>query len=1264
MTYPDPKSTSPNQITLIADSGATDLFVTTTDAPHLLSNIKPCIDLEVLLPNGEIITSTAEGVWALSDQPKVEIPGYVFADADLKHSLLGLAALTNEADCTITLDKHEMIISKEGQVIARSSKEDTDKLWQVVTHKKHRQAHGFSGVRLETDGEYVAFAHESFGSPVASTFIQAAAKGWLGNYPRLTSTMISAHRPHTVPTAQGHLDQTRQGIRSTKPHVGAHPRVQVPPPPVIIVEKDTDMDGSADPPVDEADKPEHVYLRVVNMGHDNHTDGTGRIPTPSMKGNKYVLVSVYDGYIKMQAHRDRSAEDYVKTYTELFAFMQARNKVISVQRLDNEKSSDLEELFKASNIPYQYVPPHCHRALKAERAIRSAKNHIIATWCTADPEFPMSQWDELLEQAEISLNHLRGCTSNLSVSAYEGMYGKPYDFLAHPIAPPGMRIQVHEKPTQRATWGVHGVDGFYLGPALDHYRCWRTYITRTQSKRISDTIAWFPTRVRLPGTSKVEALTAAIRDVSTAITQVANAGGRQHNRQPYTELHNSAVAALTDIANLLTPANDYPQEDDDEDGQQPPPLRVAVPAAQSPPLPWVAAPASQPPPLPRVAVHELPPVAPVVMPIPREQRARKPTQRLIAANQAAQRHNDVAYSELPIRPIPIGNTPIERRHSEWMSREKRKMGMAGHVRHIFRTGKAYAALNLTDDGRPLTYRLAKESTNAKLWEVEETIELRKLMTTATINPQHPQDIPADRIKDITYYNPQVSEKMKDGKIKRRVRGTIGGDRVNYPGEVAARTAEMEVVKLLLNSVLHTEGAKWMTADITDFYLNTPLERKEYLRIQRKFIPDEAMQEFGFDKYMVNGSVLFEVNKGMYGLPQAGLLAQKRLIAHLATADYHQCKHVPCLFEHTSNGTQFTLVVDDFGIKYSSIAGAQHLLDTLAALYPITSDWTGNKYLGITTRFEADSRGKYVSLSMPGYVAKQLLRFKPAGTPHAASPSIYTPPVMGRQNTIVDTGRALTAAEHLRIQAIVGAFLFYSRAVDPTMLTAVNDLASPGGPPTERMLTMADRLLAYAATYPSNELRFYESDMKLEMQSDASYLSRSNARSVAGGLAYLVNEGGQGPAAQPNGAISAFSKAIDVVVASVGEAEYAGVFKMAQHGAWLRVVLEALRHPQAATELWTDNECAEGLANDTLKIKRSKSIDMRFHWVRDRIKQGQFIVKWQKGEDNLADFFTKALPVHVHQEMMSKLVYTPPSTDGAWRPRARRVIHDTSSAEMH
>ena len=66
----------------------------------------------------------------------------------------------------------------------------------------------------------------------------------------------------------------------------------------------------------------------------------------------------------------------------------------------------------------------------------------------------------------------------------------------------------------------------------------------------------------------------------------------------------------------------------------------------------------------------------------------------------------------------------------------------------------------------------------------------------------------------------------------------------------------------------------------------------------------------------------------------------------------------------------------------------------------------------------------------------------------------------------------------------------------------------------------------------------------------------------------------------------------------------------------------------------------GLANDTVKVKRSKSIDMRFHWIRDRIRQGHFTVSWVAGAANLADFFTKALPVKRHQELMKLLVHTP------------------------
>jgi hypothetical protein len=146
--------------------------------------------------------------------------------------------------------------------------------------------------------------------------------------------------------------------------------------------------------------------------------------------------------------------------------------------------------------------------------------------------------------------------------------------------------------------------------------------------------------------------------------------------------------------------------------------------------------------------------------------------------------------------------------------------------------------------------------------------------------------------------------------------------------------------------------------------------------------------------------------------------------------------------------------------------------------------------------------------------------------------------------------------------------------------------------------------------------------------------------VAGGLAYLVDS--NAPPTQINGSINAFTTIINVVVASAAEAEYAALFYAGQIASGLRTILIALGYPQPATIMLSDNACAVGLANDTVKMRRSKSIDMRFHWVKDRVKQLQFQVCWQKGADNLADFFTKPLPTTQHQRLMRKLVSIPPS----------------------
>ena len=116
-----------------------------------------------------------------------------------------------------------------------------------------------------------------------------------------------------------------------------------------------------------------------------------------------------------------------------------------------------------------------------------------------------------------------------------------------------------------------------------------------------------------------------------------------------------------------------------------------------------------------------------------------------------------------------------------------------------------------------------------------------------------------------------------------------------------------------------------------------------------------MSQYALQSFVVNGYVLVEIRKGMYGLPQAGLIAQKRLNAHLLKFGYKKCEHTPGLYAHTTLATTFTLVVDDFGIKYCSKDDTLHLLTCLRALYEITTDWTGSLYIGFTLQWNYTKR---------------------------------------------------------------------------------------------------------------------------------------------------------------------------------------------------------------------------------------------------------------------------------------------------------------------
>ena len=140
-----------------------------------------------------------------------------------------------------------------------------------------------------------------------------------------------------------------------------------------------------------------------------------------------------------------------------------------------------------NDIVFQLVPPHLHQANAAERAIRTWKNHFISILCGLDPLFPLQLWDKLIDQVNLTLNLLRPSILNPKMAA-EAMLKGPFDFNRTPIAPLGTKCLVHEKPAVRGTWDPHGLDGWYVGPTIDHYRCYTVYIPSTKGTRHSETV--------------------------------------------------------------------------------------------------------------------------------------------------------------------------------------------------------------------------------------------------------------------------------------------------------------------------------------------------------------------------------------------------------------------------------------------------------------------------------------------------------------------------------------------------------------------------------------------------------------------------------------------------------------------------------------------------------------------------------------------------------------------------------------------------------
>jgi hypothetical protein len=412
-------------------------------------------------------------------------------------------------------------------------------------------------------------------------------------------------------------------------------------------------------------------------------------------------------------------------------------------------------LSSPEGIEYQLVPPHDHRANAAERAVRTAKNHLAATWADADDDFLMHLWDKTLPQAEMTVNFLRGSRINPRLSAWEQIHGR-YNFNKMPIAPVGIKVLAHEKPDNRKTWAPPAFEAWYIGPAPNHYRCFTVWSKETRQLWIVNSLQWYPQKLAMPIASKMDLLRAAFEDVHHVLVSpdidIPLPLIPPMVREELVTMTDCLLHSTDPTIDKLTP-KDHPFT-------PAPSLRVA------PQEPAIARPVTPAPPL-RVSFQEPP---------HQEGPRRSPRLNPNLANLVTDDN----------QPAPL---------------------------YCSKTRYAYPAVHL-DTGRPAKYKDLSTSSQGPRWKLGMSKEFGRLFQgyesptgehntkgTDTCAFIKKQAVPKDN-KKATYIR-IVSEYREQKEDPYRIRMTVDGNLVEVTGDISTKGADLVTAKVLINDIIIT-----------------------------------------------------------------------------------------------------------------------------------------------------------------------------------------------------------------------------------------------------------------------------------------------------------------------------------------------------------------------------------------------------------------------------------------------------------------------------
>jgi hypothetical protein len=452
-----------------------------------------------------------------------------------------------------------------------------------------------------------------------------------------------------------------------------------------------------------------------------------------------------------------------------------------------------------------------------------------------------------MPQADITLYLLRSSCREPKLSAYACLNGN-YDFYQSPLAPPGTRVVVHVTPEQRANMAPHGVDGWYVGPSTEHCRCHKCYIPSTFGVRDALTVDWFPHTVPFPKVTPDECLRQTAANLLTIIQD------KVAHSIPSLTYGSTVTNACMQIAQILKRATVQPK----------PPLLPPVPEQR---VPFLATPAPE----QRVLAP-----APTATPAPaKPSPPLQPKKTSTPGPPCPSRHRQPVTSRHacgPLAQIAINNKYAH--HSAALVTSPPTAGKQGSLKKLLAGPSAPTWLRglANEWGRLLLKGLG---INRPISE--------RIQGTGAIFFITKAQVPQGR--KVTYANFVCNIRPHKTEIH-RVRMTASGNQLDYPGDPISPTVSM----LHVNSVISDahKGARHLGLDIANCCLGTPMAYYQCMRVLPWCIPQEVWHDPNYYDIHIadDGCIYLEIQRGMCGLKEAGIIAFNQLSLWLRTYAFH------------------------------------------------------------------------------------------------------------------------------------------------------------------------------------------------------------------------------------------------------------------------------------------------------------------------------------------------------------------------------------------